>query len=579
NPEIEITWNSGAEVKRLQTLQPEKITRRCQGTYIIDFGQNFTGREILHLKNTTKGAVITVRHGEMLNADGSLYTANLRSARAITTYVCDDAKEATFEPRFTFFGFRYLEVSGWIGRLTKKDIEAVVLSSDLKRTGLFTCDEPLLNQLFDNVGWGLRSNLLDVPTDCPQRDERFGWTGDTQVISNAATYCLNAPDFYTKWLIDFNLDQAPTGEYPHVSPMPTAQYVNEPAAAWSDAAILVPWQMYRKYGDKRILVKYFDQMDKYIQACVRYTKGTYILEQRNYGDWLNIDANTPKNYLGTAYLAGMSALLAKIGGILGRDKDAKRLTAISKKVNDAFLKKFFNEKTGLTIKTQCAYLVALHFNLLPKEWIKKTVDALAKDISVTRKLHLSTGFIGTPFLLPILSRFGHTDLAYDLLLQTSYPGWLYPVTQGATTMWERWNSYTHKDGFGDVEMNSFNHYAYGAVAEWFFETIAGIKPIEDDPDAVAFKRFRLAPEPGKRLNSAMAAFCSPYGVISSQWERITEDGKTSLVWNFSVPDNTTAEITLPAKKIAEFTGTAEFQHDADGKLIALPGEYTLLFDL
>jgi len=577
-PEVEITWTSGAEVKRLQTLSPVKITRRCTGTYVLDFGQNFAGREILHLKNTTRGATITVKHGEMLNPDGSLYVANLRSAIATTTYVCDDAKEATYEPTFTFYGFRYLEISGWFGRMTKNDLEAVVLSSDLKRTGLFTCDNQLVNQLFDNVGWGLRSNLLDVPTDCPQRDERFGWTGDTQVICNAATYCLNAPDFYTKWIIDFNLDQVPTGEYPHVSPMPSPGYVNEYAPAWTDAAIVVPWQLYRKYGDKRLLEKYFDQMDKMIQNTIQKTNGTYIVEPPCYGDWLNINAETSKPYMGTAYLAGSTALLARIARVIGREKDAKRLTTQVKKLTAAFQAKFLDPKKGLKEKTQCAYLLALQFDLLPKEWVKKTVDALVKDIKVTRKLHLSTGFVGTPLLLPVLTRFGHSDLAYELLGQTTYPGWLYPVTQGATTMWERWNSYTHETGFGDVEMNSFNHYAYGAVAEWFFESVAGIQPIDEDPKAAAFKRFRLAPVIGKTMDNAFAAFCSPYGVISSTWERVNEEKKSHLVWNFAVPDNTTAEITLPKGTLKEFTGAAEFQHDDQGTLIALPGEYTLLFE-
>ena len=578
-PDVKITWTSGAPVARLQTLEPVKITRRCPGTYIVDFGQNFAGREILHLKNTVKGATVVVKHGEMLNPDGSLYTANLRSAKAITTYICDDAKMADYEPTFTFYGFRYLEISGWPGTLTKSSVQASVLSSDLRRTGLFTCDNPLINKLFDNVGWGLRSNFLDVPTDCPQRDERFGWTGDTQVFCNAATYCVNAPEFYTKWLIDLNLDQTPEGDYPHVCPTPTPMYPPAPPApAWTDAAIIVPWQLYRKYGDKRILEKYFDQMDRFIQREIELTHGTLIQEPVNYGDWLNIDAPTTKSFIGTAYMAGSTALLAKIANVLGRTKDAKRLSTQAKAITAAFLKRFFDPKRGLKETPQAACLLALHFNLLPKEWIQKTVETLVKDIRVNRKLHLSTGFIGTPLLLPVLTRFGHADLAYELLCQTTYPSWLYPVTQGATTMWERWNSYTKETGFGDIDMNSFNHYAYGAVAEWFFETIAGIQPIDDDPTAAAFKRFRLAPTIGKKLNHAFAAFCSPYGVISSTWERIQEDGENHLVWNFAVPDNTVAEITLPDGKLVDFTGAIEFQHDDNGKIIALPGEYTLLFE-
>ncbi len=576
---VRIDWTSGAPVARLQTREPVSITRRCPGTYLVDFGQNFSGREVLHLKDTVKGAVITVQHGETLDTDGSLYTANLRGAKALTTYVCDDAKEAVYEPAFTFYGFRYLEISGWFGKApTPKDIQAVVLSSDLARTGLFACDNPLVERLFENVGWGLRSNLLDVPTDCPQRDERYGWTGDTQVAANTATYCLDAPAFYTKWLVDLNLDQLPSGLYPFISPnaQGTAN-LNSPSPAWQDAAFLVPWQLYRKYGDTRVMEKHFDQMDKYLQYEVEYSRGTYVPDPPTFGDWLNVNAPTSNCFLATAYLAGMFALMEKIAGVIGRTKDQARLHKQALKAKKAFQGRFLDPETGLKEKTQCACLLALHFDLLPAKWIRPTVDALVEDIRDTKKLHLSTGFVGTPLLLPVLTRFGHADLAYQLLCQTTYPGWLYPVTQGATTMWERWNSYTKKDGFGDMNMNSFNHYAYGAVAEWFFETIAGIQPLEDDPNTVAFKRFRLAPQPGKALDNAFAAFHSPYGVITSLWQRTKKKNESHLEWSFSVPDNTTAQIVLPPGELLDFSGDEELRHDDYGNLLAVPGEYTLVF--
>ena len=577
---VDITWNSGPQVARLAIREPVSITRRCQGTYVVDFGQNFTGREILRLKNTVRGATITVKHGEMLEEDGSVYVTNLRGAKAMTTYICDTAEETVYEPTFTFYGFRYLEVSGWPGRApTRKDITAAVLSSDLKRTGLFMCSHDMVNRLFDNVGWGLRSNLLDVPTDCPQRDERFGWTGDTQVVCNAATYCLQAPDFYTKWLIDLNLDQFPNGNYPNASPNPKSApspAIDFPGPAWQDAAIIVPWQLYRKYGDARVLERHFHQMDRYLQYVVEYSKGTYVPEPPRYGDWLNLDAPTSNPLIATAYLAGMLDLLSRMAGILGRTADQERLARQARKAKKAFQARFVDPEKGLVETTQCALLLALHFDLLPPKWVQPSVDALVKDIRENRDLHLSTGFVGTPLLLPVLSRFGQADLAYDLLLQTSYPGWLYPITQGATTMWERWNSYTKEGGFGDMNMNSFNHYAYGAVAEWFFESICGIQPIDDDPAAVAFKRFRLAPQPGKPLDSACAVFVSPYGVISSAWERKPSQKGSQLLWNFFVPYNTTAEITLPPGKVLEFSGNSEFLHDDRGGLLALPGEYTIL---
>ena len=572
---VRVVWNSGAPIRRLQVRAPEKITHRGGSTWIVDFGQNLTGRERLTLHHTRKGQALVIKHGEMLNEDGSVYVANLRSAKALTVYTADDAQAATYEPTFTFFGFRYLEISGWNGRLTKKDIQAVVISSDLPRTGLFACSDEMLNRLYENVGWGLRSNFLDVPTDCPQRDERFGWTGDTQVFCNAATYNVWAPAFYSKWVEDLNLGQRSNGAYEYAAPGTTLA-VNAPGTGWGDAAIIVPWRLYVKYGDTRLLEKTFDHMDRYLRLELSNSKGTYLVDNLHFGDWLNLDAPTSKALIGTAYFAGSSRLLGKIAMRLGRLKDAKRLDAQYRKARSVFQEHFLTAK-GLKEKTQTACLLALHFGLLPKALVQPTVKLLVKDIRVNRKLHLSTGFLGTPLLLPVLTRFGHLDLAYDLLMQTTYPGWLYPITQGATTMWERWNSYSRESGFGDVNMNSFNHYAYGAVAEWFYETIAGIQPIEDDPTAIAFKRFRLAPQPGKRLESASAVFISPYGVIASNW--LNDFKKHMLTWSFTVPDNTTAEITLPGTEVVAFFGNREFQHDEQGNLLALPGEYELTIRL
>ena len=571
---VQVVWNAGAPIRRLQLREPERIIHRGGSTWIVDFGQNLTGRERLTLHHTKRGQALVIKHGEMLNDDGSVYTANLRTAKALTVYTADTADTATYEPTFTFFGFRYLEISGWNGRLAKQDVQAVVISSDLPRTGLFACSDEMLNRLYENVGWGLRSNFLDVPTDCPQRDERFGWTGDTQVFCNAATYNVFAPAFYAKWVADLNLGQRPDGAYPFVAPAPNANPAL-PATGWGDAAIIVPWRLYVKYGDKRLLEKYFDNMDRYLKRELDNSHGTCIVDNLHFGDWLHIDAPTSKALLGTAYFAGSSRLLARIAKLLGKASAARRLAAQYQKARTAFQQKFLNAN-GIQKKekTQTACLLALHFDLLPDELVQPTVKALVKDIAEKRQLHLSTGFLGTPLLLPVLTRFGHLDLAYDLLLQTTYPGWLYPITQGATTMWERWNSYTRETGFGDVNMNSFNHYAYGAVAEWFYETIAGIQPIEDDPNALAFKRFRLAPQPGSRLESASAVFFSPYGMISSSWLRDTK--KNTLSWNFAVPDNTTAEITLPAPEVIAFSGSCELQHAPNGTLLALPGEYEVI---
>ncbi|MBO7741890.1 MAG: family 78 glycoside hydrolase catalytic domain, partial [Victivallales bacterium] len=512
--DVEITWNSGAPVRRLQLRSPEKITRRSNGNYIVDFGQNLTGRERLTLRNTTKGETIVVTHAEMLRKDGTLYLDSLRTAKALSTYVCDDADECVFEPRFTFYGFRYIEISGIRGKLSPKDISAVVLSSDLPRTGLFSCSSPLLNKLFENIGWGMRSNFLDVPTDCPQRDERLGWTGDTQVFCNTATYNIHAPEFYTKWLEDLNLDLKRCGCYPDISPMPmgVSRTRLRPCSGWSDAGIVVPWMLYRKYNDTRILARHFDGMMAYIRLCVMDIVDGKVSEGYlcRFADWLNQNDPTDPGYVAHAYLAGMMDIMIQVAGILKKRSSLKWLKENAVRVRRVFTGKFVEPGKGLKERSQCAMLMALHWNLLPAKYVKSTVRELEHSIRVTHNLHLSTGFLGTPLLLPVLSRCGLHELAGELLMQTTLPGWLYPVTQGATTMWERWDSYSHEKGFGNVTMNSFNHYAYGAVAEWFYEYLGGIREPEN-----GYKHFTLAPQPIAQLDYAEVTFCSPYGPISS----------------------------------------------------------------
>ena len=567
-----VVWNAGALMRILQTRRPVSITKRGN-VYLVDFGQNLAGREILHLHKAPRGCAITIRHGEMLNKDGSLYTYNLRTAHATTTYVCKGGDAEDYQPHFTFFGFRYLEITGWPGRLTSASVEAAVLSSDLQRTGFFNCSDELVNKLYENTGWGLRSNFIDVPTDCPQRDERFGWTGDTQVFCNIATYNVAAGAFYTKWLGDMNKYAEEVGFYPDIMPQHFPCFIRGAGTTgWGDAGLIVPWTLYVKYGDTRLLEQGFKGMRLHLDSQLKAAGKELIGKTCVYGDWLNINVDTSKEYIATAYMAGMARLLSRIATVLGKKAAAKTALVQYNNIKDAFQKHFVDKK-GVTERTQCGYLLALHFDLLPQALVKPTVKALVEDIRVTQKLHLSTGFLGTPLLLPVLTRFGHIDLAYDLLLQTTYPGWLYPVTQGATTMWERWNSYTKKDGFGDVGMNSFNHYAYGAVAEWFYETIAGIRPI-DEPDAVGFRRFILAPKPSAHLDHADTFFNSPCGPIVSAWDR--NDKEKTLVWNFVVPDNTTAIVTLPYPEILSFKGARALEPNGDGTYTARSGEYILI---
>ena len=583
---IAVEWQSGEFVREMRTLKPESIRKLENGTWIVDFGQNFTGRESINLRGTApKDNVIRIRHAEMLNPDGSLYTDNLRSAKATTTYVGNHG----FKPQFTFYGFRYLGIEGVPEsygnvehfKLTNNNISAKAVFSGLSSTGTFTCSEPLLNQLFKNIVWGQKSNFLDVPTDCPQRDERLGWTADTQVFANAATYNMDAAAFYTKWLRDLNLCQSPEGGYPSFAPDQyryAAAKGNDffgYASGWSDAGLVVPWVLYTKYGDRRVLERYFDNMLKWLDLQERNSGGTYIVDNTVYADWLNMDANLSSAFVSTAYFAAMNTLAARIARLIGREDDARKREEVFAKTKQAFRGRFLDENGELKEKTQTAALFVLDFDLCDDSERQGILDFLVNDITETRKLHLSTGFLGTPLLLRVLTENGQIDLAYKLLLQTSFPSWLYPVTQGATTMWERWDSWNEECGFGDVSMNSFNHYAYGAVADWFYETICGIRPVTDDPAARGFKRFRLEPMPGKELKSASASYLSSYGKIESAWER----KENELVWNFTVPCNTTAEVVFPcpADRVPETPGIT---FDAEKKLwTAVPGKYTVALPL
>jgi len=564
---VKVVWQSGEAVRRVAEVKPVKIIRRPSGVHLVDFGQNLTGRERLRLKNTVQGTAIVIRHGEMLNPNGSLYVENLRTALATTVYTCGEHAEEIYEPTFTFFGFRYLEISGWPGRLTKNRISAQVLCSDLKKTGDFSCSDPMVNRLYRNIVWGQRGNFLDIPTDCPQRDERFGWTGDAQIFADAATYNMDCAAFYTKWIHDLNSCQQPDGVYPHIAPSPFDGYSGCPG--WGDAAVICPWIMFAKYADTRLLETFFPNMADWIDHQAKSRTDSMFTADAGYGDWLNIDDPTPGNYIAAAYLAGMCRLMSKIGALTGKQVEAKRMAALADDATGAFRSEFVTPAGTLKIKSQTGMLLALHFDLLPDAAVPQTVAELVRNIREKRGTHLSTGFLGTPLLLPVLSRFGEIDTAYELLLQTTYPGWLYPVTRGATTMWERWDSCTQENGFGNVEMNSFNHYAYGAVGEWFFKTVCGIVPCVESEKLAGFKRFILAPEPGKCLDHAEATYHSFYGIIKSAWKR----GDGRFTWKFTVPCNTTAEIRLPLPVIVR--GGKRLKRDARGTLYAEPGQYAL----
>ena len=541
-PDIAVEWQSGASVREIAVLKPVSVTRRDNGVILVDFGQNFAGRERIRLNNPGRGAVITIRHGEMVNADGTLYTANLRSAEAMTTYISCGREKETYTPLFTFYGFRYVEICGWPGEFTEDCIEGSVISSALPETGHFSCSNHLVNKLFENVQWGQRSNFVDIPTDCPQRDEKLGWTGDTQVFANTASYNAFSAEFYTKWLKDLNSSRVGVF-YPQFVPLPYRPKkgfggdgirlgFRNFSTGWGDAGLIVPFQMFRKYGDTRIIKQYLPNMVKCLEGIIEVCDNSPIVSCTRYGDWLNLDDPTPPELLSTAYFAGMNRLCGQMAALVGETQIAAERQARYEWIKEAFIKEFYTSDLRFKGESQTAKLLALHFDLTPdtRDLWALVVEDLLHDIEKKRKMHLSTGFLGTPLLLPVLTKVEALDTAYSLLLQSSYPSWLYPVTQGATTMWERWNSWTQDQGFGSVRMNSFNHYAYGAVAEWFYEDICGIKP---DP---TFKRFRLEPRFGRFLEYAEAEYESIYGKIAAKWHKEGDD----YIYEFCIPPNTEA---------------------------------------
>lgn len=580
-PHLPLTAKAFGRVRTIEELRPVALTRPVKGTHVFDLGQNMVGNIRLRIR-APRGTRVTIRYAEMLQADGTLYTANYRTAKSTDTYICRGGSVETYEPRFTFHGFRYVELTGLKTAPRINVVTGLVWHTEMEPTGTFTCSDPLVNQLQSNIRWGQRSNFLEVPTDCPQRDERLGWTGDAQVFAPTAAFNYDIAAFFRKWTRDLVDGQLPTGAYPDLGPdlffklWPTNPGGN---AAWAEAGIICPWVVYRKYGDARILEENYPAMSRYI-AFLETTSPGYIRPDTNYGDWLSPEASrrdwaaTPCDLIGTAYFARVAGLMAEIARILSRPADAKRFNKLHTKVVAAFNRHYVTADARLAGDTQTAYLLALGFDLLPEAKRPAALAHLERAFK-RRDHHLSTGFVGTPLLCPVLTRFGRTDLAYKLLFNDDYPSWLFPVKNGATTMWERWNSWTPDQGFGDDSMNSFNHYAYGAVGEWLYESVAGISEL-----APGFKQILLRPRPHARLTHAAATLHSPYGEIRSAWKR----GRSTFTWTVVVPPNTTATAIPPCASLdAVKAGGRPWsvnpgirpaeKHDGELALTLRPGRY------
>lgn len=528
-------------VKRIQELQPKKIFRTPNGTLVADFGQNMVGWVRLKVSGPA-GTKVIVRHAEVLDKEGEFYTLNLRTAKATMTYILKGEGEEVYEPRFTFFGFRYIAVEGFPGELRPENVTGIVIHSDMKPTGKFECSDPLLNQLQHNIVWGQKGNFVDVPTDCPQRDERLGWTGDAQAFSRTAAFNMNVAAFFTKWLKDLAADQYPNGMVPFVVPDALGNAAG--STGWADAATIIPWDMYQVYGDRRILEVQYPSMKKWVDFMKSQSRDNLWNSGFHFGDWLFYrpdDDNSGRAAVTDTYLiaqcffAHSTQLLIKTAEVLGKTEDVATYSDLLKNVKDAFMREYVTPSGRLVSGTQTAYVLALEFDMLPEELRKQAAQRLVENIK-SYDNHLTTGFLGTPYLCHALTKWGYNDVAYTLLFQKSYPSWLYPVTQGATTIWERWDGQKPDGSFQTIGMNSFNHYAYGAIGDWMYRIVGGI-----EIGAPGYRKVIIQPQPHDNLTYATASLESAYGLIESRWRR---EG-TQITVAVTIPPNTTAEVWLP----------------------------------
>jgi alpha-L-rhamnosidase len=519
-------------VRVTEELKPIKITEPKPGVYIYDMGQNFAGFARLKVKGPA-GTKVQMRFAEMLDKDGALYVQNLRRARCTDTYILKgDPSGEVWQPYFTFHGFRYIEVTGYPGTPDKESITGLAVNSDVPMTGKFVCSSPMVNRLYQNVLWTQRANFIEVPTDCPQRDERLGWTGDAQCFVYAAGFNANIGAFFTKWLDDLEDAQMANGAFTDVAP--DFGIGGGGTAGWADAGTICPMAIYELYGDSRILETHLDAMLRFLDYCKKNSKDL-IRPASGYGDWLSIKADTPKDVMGTAFFAHSAELTAKAAEILGKKDIAAQCQDLFEAVKAAFNKKFVKPDGRIHGDTQTVYVLALAFDLLPEELRPMAAKHLAADIKA-RDTHLSTGFNGTALLMPTLSRFGEHQLAYNLLLNDTFPSWGYSIKHGATSIWERWDGWTADKGFQSPSMNSFAHYSFGAVARWMFQTVAGI-----ETELPGYKQFYLRPSVRDGLDWAEVSYDSIYGPITSEWKK--SDGR--LVWKVNVPANTLALATIP----------------------------------
>ncbi len=550
----------GPPVRRTELVPAREVLRSPSGKTILDFGQNLVGRLRINVSGPA-GTTITLRHAEVLE-DGELCTRPLREAQATDRYTLRGGGVETWEPRFTFHGFRYAEVEGWPGDVPQDAVEAVVCHSDMERTGWFECSDETVNRLHENIVWSMRGNFLDVPTDCPQRNERLGWTGDINVFSPTAAFLYDSDGFLASWLADLAADQYEDGVVPFV--IPDAIGARSVATAcWGDAAVIVPAVLHERFGDGAALEAQYDSMRRWVD-CAAGLAGESRLwsEGFQFGDWLDPaappdrprDARTDTHLVATACLVHSADVLSSIAAVLGRDDDATRYARLAQEVREAFGREYVTPAGRLAADTQTAYALALRYDLLPTDEQRRHAGERLARLVHQAGYRIGTGFVGTPLICDALCDAGLDDMAYRMLMERECPSWLFPVTMGATTIWERWDSLRPDGSVNPGDMTSFNHYALGAVGDWLHRTVGGLAPL--DP---GYRRMAIAPRPGGGLTSARARHRTPYGLAECAWR--VDGGR--LVVRATVPPNTTASVTLPGAAGSFDVGSGEHEWSVD----------------
>lgn len=579
-------------VRKHETFEPKEIITTPEGDKVIDFGQNLVGFVEVSISGKAGDSII-LDHAEVLDKAGNFYTANLRAAKQENIYILKGNGEENFEPNFTWQGFRYVRVKGLSGAIDPANFKAVALYSDMEKTGSFSTSNELLNQLQHNIEWGQKGNFLDVPTDCPQRDERLGWTGDAQVFAKTAAYNMHVDNFFTKWMKDVAADQLENGSVPFVIPNVLGEN-SAGSAGWADVATIIPWDIYVLYGNKEILKNQYPSMKAWVDYMKNQSTDYLWNTGFHFGDWLfyrpdddndGRAAITDKYLIAQCFFAHSTQLLINTAKVLGNDEDVGKYSSLLKNIKDAFVQEYLTPNGRLVSGSQTAYVLALHFDMLPENLRNQAAKRLADNIE-SYDFHLTTGFLGTPYLAHVLTRFGYHDLAYTLLMQQSYPSWLYPVTVGATTIWERWDGRKPDGTFQTPSMNSFNHYAYGAIGDWMYRKLAGINTSEKENE-VGYKKIIIKPQidnnfvsdqvkkenEDKTLSEVNADLMTYYGSIKSHWK--TDGNRTTI--NVNIPVNTTALIYLPAhenSKILE--NNKALKSEKDIEIMKQSDEYTIV---